>query len=312
MGGDQVDDLLNPRPWPAFKSAMNNTPDILCIGAVLWDIIGRHDNDMQRGHDRPGRITRLPGGVAMNIAMALQAYGMTPALLTAIGQDAEGDELLRACADMGMITDHIHRPDGLPTDRYMAIEGRNGLIAAIADAHSLEKSGDAILAPMQDALSGWTGLVALDGNLTVELLTQIATDQKFAMADLRIAPASPGKAERLRPFLSHPTATLYVNMEEAALLLDTSFADSAAAASALLGQGLYRALVTNGAEAASLAFGDNLLTFTPPKVQVKRITGAGDTFMAAHIAAEAQGADPESALQNAMSATATYISGDSY
>ncbi|RLJ41851.1 sugar/nucleoside kinase (ribokinase family) [Litoreibacter meonggei] len=292
--------------------AMSKTPDILCIGAVLWDIIGRHDHEMERGHDRPGRITRVPGGVAMNIAMALQAYGMTPALLTAIGRDAEGDELLRACAGMAMVTDHIHRPDDLPTDRYMAIEGRNGLIAAIADAHSLEQAGEAILAPVTAALSGWTGLVALDGNLTVDLLTQIAADAAFAQADLRLAPASPGKAERLRPFLAHPTATLYVNLEEAGLLLGTTFNDSATAATALLAKGLHRALVTNGAEAASLAVGNKLLTFTPPKVQVKRITGAGDTFMAAHISAEAQGATPEAALQNAMTATATYISGDSY
>lgn len=291
---------------------MSKTPDILCIGAVLWDIIGRHDHDMERGHDRPGRITRIPGGVAMNIAMALQAYGMTPALMTAIGKDAEGDELLRACADLGMITDYIYRPTDLPTDRYMAIEGSNGLIAAIADAHSLEQAGDAILTPMSTDLSGWTGLVALDGNLTVELLTQIAADSSFTKADLRLAPASPGKAERLRPFLSHPTATLYVNLEEAGLLLGTGFKDSATAATALLRDGLNRALVTNGAQAASLAMGNNLLTFTPPKVQVKRITGAGDTFMAAHISAEAKGASAEAALQNAMNATATYISGDSY
>lgn len=291
---------------------MSKTPDILCIGAVLWDIIGRHDHDMERGHDRPGRITRIPGGVAMNIAMALQAYGMTPALMTAIGKDAEGDELLRACADLGMITDYIYRPTDLPTDRYMAIEGSNGLIAAIADAHSLEQAGDAILTPMTTDLSGWTGLVALDGNLTVELLTQIAADPSFTKADLRLAPASPGKAERLRPFLSHPTATLYVNLEEAGLLLGTGFKDSATAATALLRDGLNRALVTNGAQAASLAMGNNLLTFTPPKVQVKRITGAGDTFMAAHISAEAKGASAEAALQNAMNATATYISGDSY
>ncbi|MGB1265856.1 MAG: kinase, partial [Nereida ignava] len=29
---------------------------ILCIGSVLWDIIGRHDQEMVAGNDRPGRI----------------------------------------------------------------------------------------------------------------------------------------------------------------------------------------------------------------------------------------------------------------
>ena len=77
---------------------MNKDPDILCIGSVLWDVIGRSASVMRQGSDVPGRITRLPGGVALNIAMTLARFGLTPALLTAIGRDTEGDELIAACA----------------------------------------------------------------------------------------------------------------------------------------------------------------------------------------------------------------------
>ena len=76
---------------------MASDPDILCIGSVLWDVIGRTAAAMRLGSDVPGRITRLPGGVAMNIAMTLRRFGLRPALLTAIGRDAEGDELLAVC-----------------------------------------------------------------------------------------------------------------------------------------------------------------------------------------------------------------------
>jgi sugar/nucleoside kinase (ribokinase family) len=47
-------------------------------------------------------------------------------------------------------------------------------------------------------------------------------------------------------------------------------------------------------------------------VLVTRVTGAGDTFMAAHIAAEAGGMDGPAALERALAAAATYVSGDSY
>jgi len=114
---------------------MTKTPDILCIGSVLWDVIGRTASHMRVGSDVPGRITRLPGGVAMNIAMTLRRFGMTPALLTTIGRDAEGEELMAEAARMGMDCAHVYRSDDLPTDVYMAIEGANGLIAAVADAH---------------------------------------------------------------------------------------------------------------------------------------------------------------------------------
>ena len=294
---------------------MTIQPDILCVGSVLWDVIGRSATSMRLGSDVPGRITRLPGGVAMNIAITLRRFGLTPALLTAIGRDAEGDDLTTACARMGLITDHIYRSDDLPTDRYMAIEGANGLIAAIADAHSLEAAGAKILTPLSDgrlgsAESPYSGQIALDGNLTEALLADIAKSPLFANADLRVAPASPGKAERLLPLLTHPNATLYVNLEEASLLAKTHFPDAASAADALLARGATRILVTNGGQATAMGSANGVITATPPPVLVTRVTGAGDTFMAAHIVAEQRGATPSDALTHALRAAADYVSGE--
>jgi sugar/nucleoside kinase (ribokinase family) len=295
---------------------MTRAPDILCLGSVLWDIIGRSPTAMRLGGDVPGRITRLPGGVAMNIAMTLQRFGMQPALLSAIGQDEEGVELVAACERLGLDTSCLFRSDDLPTDRYMAIEGANGLIAAIADAHSLEAAGDKVLAPLADGRLGdaaapWAGLIALDGNLKSALLAEIAGSPLFACADLRVAPASPGKAERLLPMLAHPRATLYVNIEEASLLCHHRFEDSAAAAAGLLAKGAARALVTDGGRPCSDAMtGEAIVTRHPPQVLVTRVTGAGDTFMAAHIVAEHRGASREAALEAALHAAANYVSGE--
>ena len=127
---------------------MQKRPEILCIGSVLWDVIGRSTRTMQAGSDVPGRITRLPGGVAMNIAMTLRRFDLNPALLSVIGQDPEGVELIEAAEILDLNTNFLYRSDDLPTDQYMAIEGSNGMIAAIADAHSLEAAGDKILAPL--------------------------------------------------------------------------------------------------------------------------------------------------------------------
>ena len=288
--------------------------DIICIGSVLWDIIGRSSSHMRVGTDVPGRIIRLPGGVAMNIAMTLTRFGLRPALLTAMGRDSEGDHLIATAQAMNMVTDHVYRSDDLPTDQYMAVEGANGLIAAIADAHSLEAAGDKILRPLSDGRLGsldapYDGVIALDGNLTMALLENIATSPLFARADLRVAPASPGKATRLMPFLTGGRAVLYVNLEEAGLLCGTDFADSGEAAAALVARGARRALVTDGAQPASDATKESNETLMPPEVLVTRVTGAGDTFMAAHIAAEASGSNRTEALQRALTAAAHYVSG---
>lgn len=295
--------------------APSSMPDILCVGSVLWDLIGRTPLPMPPGADRPGRIVRIPGGVAMNIAMALRRFGMRPALLTAIGRDAEGEALARDAALMGLATEFAYRSEDLPTDRYMAIEGPEGLVAAVADAHSLEAAGDKILRPLEDGRLGslqapWEGPVALDGNLTAELLARVAASPLLARADLRVAPASPGKAERLLPLLDHPGTTLYVNLEEAGLLCQRRFRDSAEAAAGLVERGARRVLVTDGSRSASDADLSGVLTDVPPRVTVARVTGAGDTFMAAHIVAEREGTGREGALLRAVQAAALFVSGD--
>ena len=288
---------------------------ILCIGSVLWDVIGRSQAVMRLGSDVPGRITRLPGGVAMNIATTLHRFGMTPVLLTAIGRDEAGEELIAHCDRLGMETAHVYRSADLPTDIYMAVEGANGLIAAIADAHSLEAAGAKIIAPLLDGTLGtpeapWRGPVALDGNLTEKLLGEIARHAAFARADLRVAPASPGKALRLQPLLDCENATLYVNREEAGLLLGRDTTSAADAAARLVERGAARVLVTDGGDAAALGAPDGVVEATPPRVLVTRVTGAGDTFMAAHIAAELRGETGETALTAALETAARYVSGD--
>lgn len=296
---------------------MSVTPDILCIGSVLWDVIGRTDLPMVAGNDKPGRITRIPGGVALNIAMTLRKVDLTPALISVVGDDADGRDLLVACGRMGLITEHMLIDPKLPTDQYMAIEAQGALVAALADAHSLEKAGARILAALEDGRLGtpdapWAGPIAVDGNLTEALLTKIAQSRLFAAADLRLAPASPGKAERLRPLLGHPNATLYVNCEEARLISGTAAETAEAGAEALIAAGAHRVLVTDGAAIAVDADATRMIACHPPQIAARRITGAGDTFMAAHIASEIRGADRDAALDAAVAAAAHYVAGDTH
>jgi len=63
----------------------------------------------------------------MNIAMTLRRFDLIPALLTSVGTDPEGDQLIIESAQRGLITDHVYR-SAHPTDVYMAIEGANGLL----------------------------------------------------------------------------------------------------------------------------------------------------------------------------------------
>ena len=158
----------------------------------------------------------------------------------------------------------------------------------------------------------WTGLVALDGNLSAPLLGEIARGTLFSSADLRLAPASPGKAERLTPFLGHVRATLYLNLEEASILTRTRHGTTEDAAAALLARGMDRVIVTDGANAVTDAGRERTVSATPPRVMVTRVTGAGDALMAGHIAAELRGLGRAEALEAALQAAALHISGETH
>ncbi len=304
-----LSDAAAARPAVAIPDAI---PDALCAGSVLWDVIGRAPGQLARGDDLPGRVRRAPGGVALNIAAALAGEGLTPALLGAVGQDAAGDALVAACAALGLATGWLERPARGATDRYVGIEDDAGLVAAVADTRLLDAAGATVLAALADGRLGgpaapWSGPLVLDGNLPAGVLAAAAAAPWLALADLRLASASPAKAARLAPFAGHPRATVYLNLAEAAALAQGSPADASAAVRALLRMGFARAVVTDGPRAAAAGYPDGQIAATPPRVAVCRVTGAGDAFLAAHLAAERSGAAPDVALARALDRAARHV-----
>ena len=83
----------------------------------------------------------------MTMPINFSSFRVYARLLTTIERNGKGDDPTATCARMGVITDHIHSSDDLPTDRYMAIEGTNGLVATISDALSLKPARDKALPP---------------------------------------------------------------------------------------------------------------------------------------------------------------------
>ncbi len=293
---------------------MDARPDILCIGSAQWDVIGHAAAGVRRGEDLPGRVIRRPGGVALNLAAACARAGLRPALLTARGDDAEGLALETAARAQGIDMALALVVPGRATDRYLAIEDPAGLVAAVADAATLEAAGAAILAPLTDGRLGrpgapWTGPVALDGNLPAPLLSALATGPLLSSCDLRLVAPSPAKAPRLAAFRGHPRATLHVNLAEAAALVGAVPSGAAAAAAALRALGFRRAVVTDGPRAAADDGPAGRAVALPPSVAPRRVTGAGDAFVAAHLAAERAGAAQAAALAAALAAAADWVAG---
>ncbi len=287
-------------------------PPVLCIGSALWDIIASASAPMAQGADIAGKIRRQPGGVALNVALALARQGQQAILLSAIGNGPEGDALIEALELEGVDCRFIYRSDDR-TDSYLAIENPDGdVFGAIADCAALERAGDRIFAPLLDGRLGtpgspWPYRVVVDGNLPAALMQSLPGRIEFSDCQLNFVPASPGKAARLRAALLGGEVTLYVNRGEAEILCETTLPDAEIAAHALLKLGAARAIVTDGPRMACFSDGETTVTLTPPPTPAHSTTGAGDVFMAAHIAAGGDSATPETRLQAAIDAAARHI-----
>ncbi|MEO0829635.1 MAG: PfkB family carbohydrate kinase, partial [Pseudomonadota bacterium] len=83
-----------------------------------------------------------------------------------------------------------------------------------------------------------------------------------------------------------------------------------AAALHLQAIGVERAVVTNGGKMAASTSADGVHSAMPPAVEVKHVTGAGDAFMAAHIAAELRGLMGAAALKAALDGAAAHVAGE--
>ena len=91
---------------------MNNNPyTAVCFGEILWDILPD---------------ARLPGGAPMNVAYHLNHLQVPAAMISRIGNDAPGEELLQFISSRGLDTDYIQKDEVYDTGTVLAtLSGNN-------------------------------------------------------------------------------------------------------------------------------------------------------------------------------------------
>lgn len=278
----------------------------LCIGAAHRDILGRASEAGGSGVDLPGQVWSRPGGVALNVALALAAEGCPVRLLATLGDD--GDPLLSFARRRGVDCASVLRQPG-PGDCYVAVEDAAGeLVAAVADCRMLDRTWPALV---EAAGRAGPAVRVVDGNLPAEALARVAAVDGPLVA----VAASPAKAGGFRSLLGRPDTRFYLNCAEAEALAGASLGDAAQAVERLAALGAAAIVVTDGARAAA-AGGQGLDTvIRAPSAGhtaagVGGATGAGDRLVAAHLSACAAGAGEEEALERGLAAAARHFGGE--
>ena len=109
-----------------------NKQQIICLGVVAWDYIAISHHKIKLGQDLPGKITKRFGGVALNIAAALDRtaeeknFAVKIFLASVIGEDITLNQMQNIFNIGNIDLRYMHTASGR-SDTYLAIESKNKL-----------------------------------------------------------------------------------------------------------------------------------------------------------------------------------------
>ena len=263
-------------------------PYVVVVGGANVDICGRAWDPLVPEDSNPGLVSMSIGGVGRNIAHNLGLLGADVRMLTACGDDLNGQRLCAASTEAGIDMSHVLKLRDERTSTYLYITGPDGDMAlAVSDMTICERISPSYLADNRDLLENARAVVC-DANIPAESLAWLAEN---CSAPLFCDPVSTVKAEKLRPHLGR-IHTLKPNRIEAELLSGIPIhneADLERAAETLLAMGVRRVFISLGGDGIYAASCEESCWMEPLPCRMVHTTGCGDSVMAALVWAYLEG-----------------------
>ena len=225
------------------------------------------------------------GGAPFNVAWHLQGFGLAPRLVTRIGTDPQGEEVLSIMRAWGMDTRGIQRDGRHPTGRVqISMQGKAHTFDILPDQAYDFIDADAAAAA---ALQAQAGLIyygsLVSRNAVSAAALKVLLEQNFpAFVDINLR-APWWRADSLPP-LFHRARWAKLNQEELIELFgeDSGNIELAALAERVrVRYGLELVILTCGADGALLVKEQQVLQGEPVAVEdLVDTVGAGDAFSA--------------------------------
>jgi pseudouridine kinase len=265
------------------------TPEgpVIILGAAGVDLVGRLKKDLLPGTSNPAKIRASFGGVARNVAENLARLGQPVCLLTAVGTDEVGEQLLQQAARAGVDVGSVLRTSEYPSGAYLAVVNSNGVLQfALDDMRAMNVLTPAYLhahAPLFKQAS----LLFVDANLPKETLRAAIALARQARLPICADPTSISLASRLKPYLSrlylitpnHAEAEVLCNRPISALDVN----EAIEAAKCLVSHGVGMTIITLAQFGVCYATSETSGHVPAIRTEIIDPTGAGDALTAAVI-----------------------------
>jgi fructokinase len=270
------------------------TPIVTCFGEVLWDVLP---------------TSKQPGGAPMNVAADLRNFGIDARMISRVGTDDLGQELLQFLTQIGVPTDLVQIDQAYLTGVAKANISANEVTYTIVEPvawdyiHLDSTQADAV---QQSDLFVY-GSLAARSPMTHQTLLALLKLARHKVFDVNLR-APHYKRSTVEEFL-HLADIVKLNEHELAELLAwyTDETDLRKAMQQLRERYQLETLcVTLGENGAALLDKNGFVQQTGFSVEVDDTIGSGDAFLAAFLYKTLQGEAPQQILEFAC-ATGAYV-----
>ncbi len=259
---------------------------VVCFGEILWDVL-------------PSVIK--PGGAPMNVAYHLSKVGIDNRLISRIGDDEKGDDLIRLMKDWKLSTEFCQVDSVLPTSEVHAIISDDNEvkydirylaawdnIAFLDEFESIINTADAFV----------YGTLSSRDTVSRKTLFKLLEMSKFNVLDINLR--APHYTPKLIAQLLEKTDLLKLNSAELDLVTSWFHDDCKTEADRVdFIQSEYKIaeiIVTKGGNGASY-YGNGAALYCPAyKVKVADTVGAGDAFLSGFLAQKLNHQSGENAM----------------
>lgn len=259
---------------------LNDDPYVSVIGGANIDIQGFPNEQLIMNDSNPGNVKISSGGVGRNIAENISRLGIQTKLITAVGNDDYGRNILDAAGKCGLDTKHTLLSEEYPTPIYLSILDEDGdMKVAISQMDVLDKITPEFIENRKQLIK-CSCLCVLDTNLpqaTIEFLIQ-----EFPNLDYYLDTVSTAKAVKVKNVL-HGLHTIKPNKLEAEKISGIQICnqdDLRKTGNFFLEQGVKRIIISLGSKGTYFNDGKTEFILETEKIKLVNATGAGDAFMA--------------------------------
>ncbi len=276
------------------RQIRSSCPNVVVFGAINIDLLATAEHQVVADDSTPGKLHRYAGGVGRNIAENLARLDIDTTLVSAVGNDELGRQVLTYTEAAGVNVSAVMVQPEMETASYTAIHNSDGeLLHAVSDMHIFDHfllPDFEIIAPLIESADA----IVLDANLPESVLVEISEHShgKFIVADC----VSRQKCKRLNGVLNS-LSLLKVNRAEAIALTDCSDESDESLLRDLHKLGPSRLLLSAGSEGVVLSGSAGVNRVSElPQTNVVSTSGAGDAMLSGVVAGELYGIDASQQL----------------